>query len=122
LQISHDDFDNTLNLHVIQARNLRPRDLNGLSDPFVKLYLLPGRGPENKRRTKHIARTLNPEWHQTVMFQDVARLELQNKVLEITVWDYDRFKANDFLGELIIELREFAFLDNKPHWYPLKEH
>lgn len=39
------------------------------------------------------------------MFQDVARLELQNKVLEITVWDYDRFKANDFLGELIIELR-----------------
>ncbi|KAK0062512.1 serine-rich adhesin for platelets-like isoform X3 [Biomphalaria pfeifferi] len=122
LQISHDDFDNTLNVHVIQARNLRPRDLNGLSDPFVKLYLLPGRGPENKRRTKHIARTLNPEWHQTVMFQDVARLELQNKVLEITVWDYDRFKANDFLGELIIELREFAFLDNKPHWYPLKEH
>ncbi|KAH9490645.1 hypothetical protein Btru_052216 [Bulinus truncatus] len=122
LQISHDDFDNTLNVHVIQARNLRPRDLNGLSDPFVKLYLLPGRGPENKRRTKHIPRTLNPEWHQTVMFQDVARLELQNKVLEITVWDYDRFKANDFLGELIIELREFAFLDNKPHWYPLKEH
>ncbi|KAK3733852.1 hypothetical protein RRG08_031793 [Elysia crispata] len=122
LQISHDDFDNTLNIHVIQARNLRPRDLNGLSDPFVKLYMLPGRGPENKRRTKHIPRTLNPEWHQTVMFQDVARLELQNKVLEITVWDYDRFKANDFLGELIIELREFAFLDNKPHWYPLKEH
>ncbi|CAG5117897.1 unnamed protein product, partial [Candidula unifasciata] len=105
LQISHDDFDNTLNVHVIQARNLRPRDLNGLSDPFVKLYLLPGRGQENKRRTKHIPRTLNPEWHQTVMFQDVARLELQNKVLEVTVWDYDRFKTNDFLGELIIELR-----------------
>lgn len=60
---------------------------------------------ENKRRTKHIPRTLNPEWHQTVMFQDVARLELQNKVLEVTVWDYDRFKTNDFLGELIIELR-----------------
>ena len=60
--------------------------------------------PENKRRTKHIARTLNPEWHQTLVFQDVARGELQNKVLELTVWDYDRFKANDFLGELILEL------------------
>lgn len=67
-------------------------------------YIIHSR-PENKRRTKHIAKTLNPEWHQTVMFHDVARLELQNKVLEITVWDYDRFKANDFLGELIIELR-----------------
>ena len=63
-----------------------------------------GYRPENKRRTKHIARTLNPEWHQTLVFQDVARGELQNKVLELTVWDYDRFKANDFLGELILEL------------------
>ena len=60
--------------------------------------------PENKRRTKHIARTLNPEWHQTLVFQDVARGELQNKVLELTVWDYDRFKTNDFLGELVLEL------------------
>ena len=34
----------------------------------------------------------------------MARGELQNKVLELTVWDYDRFKANDFLGELILEL------------------
>ncbi|PVD25129.1 hypothetical protein C0Q70_15627 [Pomacea canaliculata] len=122
LQLSHDDYDNTLNVHVIQAVNLRPRDINGLSDPFVKVYLLPGRGPENKRRTKHIPRTLNPEWHQTLVFQDVARGELQNKVLELTVWDYDRFKANDFLGELVLELSEFGFLDNKPHWYPLREH
>ena len=66
--------------------------------------------PENKRRTKHIARTLNPEWHQTLVFQDIARGELQNKVLEITVWDYDRFKANDFLGELVLELSGRPFL------------
>lgn len=59
---------------------------------------------ENKRRTRHISRTLNPEWHQTLMFQNVARGELLNKVLEITLWDYDRFKTNDFLGELILEL------------------
>ncbi|ESO91279.1 hypothetical protein LOTGIDRAFT_58927, partial [Lottia gigantea] len=122
IQISHDDFDNILNIHVIQARNLKPRDLNGLSDPFVKIYLLPGRGAENKRRTKHIARTLNPEWHQTLIFPNLATEELKNKVLEITVWDYDRFKSNDFLGELIIELDEKAFLDNKPHWYPLRDH
>ncbi|XP_071081619.1 uncharacterized protein [Haliotis cracherodii] len=122
LQISQDDFDNTLNVHVIQSRNLRPRDINGLSDPFVKVYLLPGRGQENKRRTRHISRTLNPEWHQTLMFQNVARGELLNKVLEITLWDYDRFKTNDFLGELILELSEEGFLDNKPHWYPLRDH
>lgn len=43
LQLSYDDYDNTLNIHIIQARNLLPKDMNGLSDPFVKVYLLPGR-------------------------------------------------------------------------------
>jgi protein piccolo len=38
------------------------------------------------------------------MFQELHREELQNKMLEITVWDYDRFKTNDFLGEVIIDL------------------
>jgi len=45
------------------------------------------------------------------------REELQYKKLEITVWDYDRFKANDFLGQVTIDLkgnikrefREFSF-------------
>ncbi|XP_063438863.1 uncharacterized protein LOC134719876 isoform X1 [Mytilus trossulus] len=122
LQLSHDDYDNTLNVHLIQARNLMPKDINGLSDPFVKIYLLPGRCLENKRRSKHISRTLNPQWHQTVMFQDLHREELQNKMLEITVWDYDRFKTNDFLGEVIIDLSVNGVMDNMPHWYLLREH
>ena len=44
MQLSYDDFDGTLNVHVIQARDLIACDKNGLSDPFVKAYLLPGRG------------------------------------------------------------------------------
>ncbi|XP_021364815.1 uncharacterized protein LOC110457754 isoform X2 [Mizuhopecten yessoensis] len=122
LQLSHDDFDSTFSIHIIAAKNLTPQDMNGLSDPFVKIYLLPGRCAENKRRTKHISKTLSPEWYQTVVFQDLHREELQYKTLEITVWDYDRFKANDFLGEVIIDLSVPGFLDNLPHWYPLREH
>lgn len=33
------------------------------------------------------------------------REELQYKKLEFTVWDYDRFKKNDFLGQVIIDLK-----------------
>ena len=60
--------------------------------------------PEKKRRTKYIARSLDPEWHQTLVFMNIPRTQLVAKTLEVTVWDYDRFKPNDFLGEVLIEL------------------
>lgn len=44
LQIHYDKQLGNLIVHVLQARNLAPRDNNGYSDPFVKVYLLPGRG------------------------------------------------------------------------------
>ncbi|NXW48492.1 PCLO protein, partial [Nyctiprogne leucopyga] len=44
LQINYDKHLGNLIIHILQARNLAPRDNNGYSDPFVKVYLLPGRG------------------------------------------------------------------------------
>lgn len=44
LQIHYDKQLGNLIVHVLQARNLALRDNNGYSDPFVKVYLLPGRG------------------------------------------------------------------------------
>ena len=60
---------------------------------------------ENKRRTKHVPRSLNPVWDHTVIYGNMHREELQYKMLEFTVWDYDRFKANDFLGQVTINLK-----------------
>lgn len=65
---------------------------------------------ENKRRIKHMTKTLNPQWDQTVTYGHIHREELQHKKLEITVWDYDRFKANDFLGQVTIDLKSTEFL------------
>ena len=59
---------------------------------------------ENKRRTKYIPRTLDPQWHQTLVFMGIERDELRNRKLEITVWDFDRFKPNDFLGQIVFDL------------------
>ncbi|EHH52380.1 hypothetical protein EGM_12811 [Macaca fascicularis] len=129
LQINY-DLGNLI-IHILQARNLVPRDNNGYSDPFVKVYLLPGRGQvmvvqnasaEYKRRTKYVQKSLNPEWNQTVIYKSISMEQLKKKTLEVTVWDYDRFSSNDFLGEFKIRMSyDTSHLDNTPRWYPLKE-
>nr|XP_055046898.1 protein piccolo isoform X2 [Misgurnus anguillicaudatus] len=130
LQINYDKQLGNLIVHVLQARNLAPRDNNGYSDPFVKVYLLPGRGQvmvvqnasaENKRRSKHAQKTLNPEWNQTVIYKNIHLEQLKKKTLEVSVWDYDKSSANDFLGEVLIDLSNTSQLDNVPRWLPLKE-
>ncbi len=65
---------------------------------------------ENKRRTKHINRTLNPEWNCSVTYPNVYREELQNKTIEFTVMDYDRFKSNDFIGMIRIDLKSLFII------------
>lgn len=104
LQIEHSNKDQELIIKILKARNLLAKDTNGLSDPFVKVYLLPGREQDNKRRTKSINKTLNPEWNSILTYTNLHRDELKTKTLEFTVWDYDRFKSNDFLGLLTIDL------------------
>ncbi|KAA0720887.1 Protein piccolo [Triplophysa tibetana] len=121
LQINYDKQLGNLIVHVLQARNLAPRDNNGYSDPFVKVYLLPGRGAENKRRSKHAQKSLNPEWNQTVIYKNIHLEQLRKKTLEVSVWDYDKSSSNDFLGEVLIDLSNTSHLDNIPRWLPLKE-
>ncbi|KAM9328055.1 protein piccolo [Pholidichthys leucotaenia] len=130
LQIHYDKQLGNLIVHVLQARNLTPRDNNGYSDPFVKVYLLPGRGQvmvvqnasaENKRKSKHAGKSLNPEWNQTVIYKNIHLEQLKKKTLEVSVWDYDKGSSNDFLGEVLIDLSNTAQLDNIPRWLPLKE-
>ncbi|XP_017567690.1 protein piccolo isoform X2 [Pygocentrus nattereri] len=121
LQINYDKQLGNLIVHVLQARNLAPRDNNGYSDPFVKVYLLPGRSAENKRRSKHAQKSLNPEWNQTVIYKNIHLEQLRKKTLEVSVWDYDKCSSNDFLGEVLIDLSNTAQLDNVPRWLPLKE-
>lgn len=53
---------------------------------------------------KYILWILNLEWYQIVIFQNIYYEEVKYKILEIIVWDYDRFKVNDFLGEVVIDL------------------
>jgi len=59
---------------------------------------------DNKRRTRYVQGSCEPEWHQTLVFMNLTRKQLVSQTLELTVWDYDRFKTHDFLGEVSLNM------------------
>lgn len=69
---------------------------------------------KSKRRTKTIASTIEPTWNQTFIYCPVKETDLQERLLEITGWDYDRIGASEFLGEVCVTFSElnsaFVFL------------
>ena len=34
---------------------------------------------------------------------------------------FHRFKQNDFLGQIFLDLSDATIVDNKPHWYKLHD-
>ena len=114
----YDQDRNELIISILSAVDLIPKPNGQYRNPYAKLFLLPDRSEKAKRRTKTIPNTNDPVWNQTFMYSNIRWSELRSRVLEVTIWDYDRFGANDFLGEITIDLGNSP-LDEEPEWHYL---
>ncbi|XP_030006284.1 rabphilin-3A isoform X2 [Sphaeramia orbicularis] len=82
---------------VVRCAHLAAMDSNGYSDPFVKVCLKPDMGKKAKNKTQIKKKTLNPEFNEEFSYE-IKHAELAKKTLDISVWDYDMGKSNDFIG------------------------
>uniref|UniRef100_A0A9J8CZ84 Multiple C2 domains, transmembrane 1b n=1 Tax=Cyprinus carpio carpio TaxID=630221 RepID=A0A9J8CZ84_CYPCA len=89
-----------VSISLIEGRNLIPMDQNGLSDPYVRFKL----GPQ-KYKSKTIPKTLNPQWREQF---DLHLYDEEGGILEITVWDKDLGRRDDFIGQCQLDLSKLS--------------
>ncbi|XP_071943590.1 synaptotagmin-10-like [Antedon mediterranea] len=87
-----------LTIVVIKGRDLKPMDIDGSSDPFVKVSLMKGGKKVRKKKTTVKRSTCSPVWNEALAF-NIPSAELKtNYNLEIQVIDYDLVGKNDIVG------------------------
>jgi len=98
-------------INVVEARGLMSKDINGKSDPYVKLSC-----DTWKERTKIMQETLNPKWNETFELNyDTQCLKILFKVM-----DHDRIGRDEFLGTFTVSIRGIPPNKEMNRWFRLQ--
>ena len=65
-KVRYDDASGSLDVRVVECKNLKKMDTFGKSDPFVRVYLLPGN--HDIIKTEVIKKNLNPIFDENFKF------------------------------------------------------
>ncbi|CAB4277167.1 unnamed protein product [Prunus armeniaca] len=99
-------------IEVIEASDMKPSDLNGFADPYVK-----GQMGVYQFKTKIQKKTLTPKWHEEFKIP-IITWDSPN-VLAIEVHDKDIF-VDDTLGDCSIKISDLRDGGRHDMWLPLQ--
>ncbi|XP_071421514.1 synaptotagmin-like protein 5 [Pithys albifrons albifrons] len=109
-----------LNILVKCCRNLAIGDeKKQRTDPYVKAYLLPDKSRQSKRKTKIKSNSTNPEFNEMLKYV-ISHTQLETRTLQLSVWHYDRFGRNSFLGDVEIPFDSWNFESQGDEWFVLQ--
>ena len=116
-------YGSTCTIVIERAQRLPSADVNGLSDPFVKMAMFDDKGGLCSRmwQTSVKTKTLEPEWEEDFLMGTRENLDEASMCL-IEVMDKDLGGGDDALGilELPLEkIREGAY--EEPAWHKLEQ-
>lgn len=110
--MNYEHRSQALTILIKECRSLAYADeTKKRSNPYVKSYLLPDKTRQGKRKTSIKRSTINPIFNETLTYE-ISESQLIMRTLQLSVWHYDRFGRNTFLGEVELPLDSWNF-DNK---------
>ncbi|XP_029581644.1 extended synaptotagmin-2-B isoform X2 [Salmo trutta] len=121
LTVRHSSQRNKLIVVVHACRNLIAFT-DHLSDPYVRLYLLPDKRRSGRRKTHTHKKTLNPVYDQIFEFS-VSIVELHRRTLDVAVKNGGNIfsKHKGLLGKVLVDLTYEDIAKGWTQWYELSE-
>ncbi|KAK9694869.1 C2 domain [Popillia japonica] len=110
-----------LTVVVNQVANLPLKDPSNIPDPYVKLYLLPERAKDSKRKTSVIKDNCNPMFDEKFEYL-ISQGELNSQQLEVTVCTQKQlfYTSSNVMGQVIIDFSQWNLMQPLSSWFDLQ--
>ena len=102
---------------VIRAFDLGKRKEHDFVNPFVRLYLLPGK--KQKQHTRVKRRTKEPYFNEKRMFYNISEYDLKSHRLKLKVYSREAIAKNELLGETEFALGSLSLTEKESFIFDL---